>query len=202
MTAINRGIFLEICYSQAINDDPGKRRNFISNVLSIVRATKGRGLIISSEAKDVLGVRPMSDMVNLLGVWGLNRERAVEGFRENPRGVVVNEGIKRSGFRGVVDVVFGGEVQGSASAHSVAKEKAKHAPVLGKKGKGIGKRKAEDETTPQSTPQLSKRAMKKVRMATLQASKGGLSSLPGTPSKITAVEVDTTMSGITKESNG
>lgn len=214
MTAINRGIFFEICYAQMVDGDSGKRRNFISNVMAIVRATKGRGLVVSSEAKGVLGARAPADVCNLLGVWGLSRERAVEGYRDNPRGVVVNEGIKRRGFRGVVDVVFGGEATTSSAARE-KKEKVMSTPGVGKKGKGNNnttKRKAEEETTPQTTPQLSKRAQKKARIAALQAEKEGFSSPASTPSSAFAVtpskasakvaDVDTAMSGVTKESNG
>ncbi len=77
MTAINRGIRIEICYGQATGEDSSARRNFISNTMAIVRATKGRGIVISSEARNVLGLRAPADVLNLLGVWGLARERGV-----------------------------------------------------------------------------------------------------------------------------
>jgi ribonuclease P/MRP protein subunit RPP1 len=205
MTAVNRGIFFEICYAQIVDADANKRTNFISNVMAIVRATKGRGLVLSSEAKGVLGLRGVADVVNLLGVWGLSRERAVEGCRENPRGVVVNEGIKRRGFRGVVDVVYGGMPESSSFAAEHGKEKSITTPKIEKKGTGnnSAKRKAEDKVTPQSTPQLSKRAQKKARIAALQA-ENETSSSPSTPSKapMPTRHLDTPISDVTKESNG
>jgi len=109
MAAVNRGIRFEICYGQATLDDSGARRNFISNVMALVRCTKGRGFVVSSEARDVLGCRAPADVLNLLNVWGLSRDRGVEAMGVNPRGVVVNEGLKRSAFRGVIDVIDGGE---------------------------------------------------------------------------------------------
>jgi ribonuclease P/MRP protein subunit RPP1 len=76
MTAVNRGIRFEICYSQSMESGGGDaRRNFIGNVIAIVRATRGRGLVISSGAQSVLGVRAPADVLNLLAVWGLQRER-------------------------------------------------------------------------------------------------------------------------------
>ncbi|TVY26709.1 putative ribonuclease P protein subunit, partial [Lachnellula hyalina] len=50
MTAVARGVRFEICYAQATGAGMGQeqRRNFIGNVVGIVRATKGRGLVISS----------------------------------------------------------------------------------------------------------------------------------------------------------
>ncbi|KAI1491763.1 RNase P subunit p30-domain-containing protein [Biscogniauxia mediterranea] len=111
MAAINRGVRFEVCYSQVLASpaapppDARARATFIGNVTQLVRATRGRGIVLSSEARGVLGLRAPADVVNLLHVWGLPRERAAEALGPAPRGVVVNEGIKRTGFRGVVDVV-------------------------------------------------------------------------------------------------
>lgn len=108
MTAIKRGIKIEISYGQCISADAVGRKNFISNTMSIVRCTRGRGLIISSEAGNVVACRGIQDLVNLLGVWGLSKDKAIDGLGKNPREVVVNEGMKRTGFRGVIDVIDGG----------------------------------------------------------------------------------------------
>ncbi|KAI1103458.1 PHP domain-like protein [Jackrogersella minutella] len=107
MAAINRGLRFEICYGRALapGADARARASFIGNVAQLVRATRGRGLIVSSEASDVLGLRAPADVVNLLAVWGLPTEKGLEALGTNSRGVVVNEGIKRSGFRGVIDIV-------------------------------------------------------------------------------------------------
>ncbi|KAG0651431.1 putative ribonuclease P subunit 3 [Hyphodiscus hymeniophilus] len=163
MTAVNAGIRIEICYTQGVLGDGNARRNFISNCMAIFRATKGRGLILSSEAKNVLGVRAPADVVNLMAVWGLGRERGEEGLGVNPRGVVVNEGIKRSSFRGVVDVVYGGE-----RAVEVPKAKAKTVQSgIGKKGK----RERDDKDIADGTPTVSKRQQKKMRLEALKAGK-------------------------------
>jgi ribonuclease P/MRP protein subunit RPP1 len=162
MTAVARGVRIELNYAQATSGDSAARRNFISNAMAIIRGTRGRGLIVSSEAQDVLGVRAPADVVNLLSVWGLGRERGVESMSGNPRSVVVNEGIKRRGFRGVVDVVYGGERPASTSK---AKENGNGE---GKKGKG--KRQVEDGT-PESTPPMSKTQAKRRRLEALKASK-------------------------------
>lgn len=175
MTAVNRGVRFEICYAQGMgvggSGSAEQRRNFISNVVGIVRATKGRGLVVSSGAGDVLGVRGPADVLNLLGVWGLGRERGVEGMGCNPRGVVVNEGLKRRSFRGVVDVVEGGEravvqlnkegVEAAASGSGTQS--------AGKKEKGKGKRVAEQEGV-DGTP-VSKRQAKRLKLEALKAEK-------------------------------
>ncbi|KAI8624236.1 RNase P subunit p30 [Xylariaceae sp. FL1651] len=85
--------------------DARARAMFIGNLASLIRVTRGRGIVISSEAQSVLGLRAPADVVNLLHVWGLSTDRATEGLGVLPRGVVVNEGLKRSAFRGVVDIV-------------------------------------------------------------------------------------------------
>ncbi|ETS82006.1 hypothetical protein PFICI_07008 [Pestalotiopsis fici W106-1] len=105
MAAVRRGMRFEICYAQALSADARGRATFIGNVMQLVRATRGRGIVISSEARSAMEVRAPADVVNLLAVWGLATEKAAEGQSVNPRGVVVNEGIRRNGFRGVVEIV-------------------------------------------------------------------------------------------------
>ncbi|CAG8956842.1 hypothetical protein HYFRA_00012297 [Hymenoscyphus fraxineus] len=164
MTAVNRGVRFEINYAQAVQGDGPARRNFISNAMAIIRGTKGRGIVISSEATDVIAVRAPADVLNLLGVWGLGRERGLEALGVNPRGVVVNEGLKRSGFRGVIDVVNGGErpvVERKEGGKESAKAKTK--------------RKVE-ETTVEGTPPISKRQAKRMKLEALKASKANASS--------------------------
>ncbi|KAJ1327753.1 ribonuclease P/MRP protein subunit RPP1 [Microdochium nivale] len=105
MAAINRGLRFEVCYSQILTADARGRASFIGNVIELVRATRGRGIVLSSEAKNAMGLRAPADVVNLLAVWGLGTEKGHEGLGSIPRGVVVNERVKRTGFRGVIDIV-------------------------------------------------------------------------------------------------
>ncbi|KAI0391473.1 RNase P subunit p30 [Xylariaceae sp. FL0594] len=89
--------------------DARARAAFIGNVAMLVRATGGRGIILSSEARSALALRAPPDVVNLCTVWGLKTDQAFQGLGVLPRGVVVNEGMKRSSFRGVVNVVKAAE---------------------------------------------------------------------------------------------
>ncbi|KAF2723209.1 PHP domain-like protein [Polychaeton citri CBS 116435] len=107
--AISAGKRIELCYSQGIMGDSQARRNLISNATQIIRATRARGLIMSSEAKSAIGVRGPWDVVNLAAVWGLGQERGFEGITKETRNLVANSQLKRSGFRGVIDIVYGGE---------------------------------------------------------------------------------------------
>ena len=110
-SAIDRGIKFEICYGPGImNADGGaSRRNLISNATQLIRATRGRGIIISSEAKTALACRSPADVMNLAAMWGLQQERGAEAVGREARSVVVQAEMKRHSFRGVIDVVCGGD---------------------------------------------------------------------------------------------
>lgn len=108
-TAIARGVKIEICYGQALTDNANAKRIFIGNVVQLIRVSRGRGLIFSSEAKSVLGLRAPSDVINLASVWGLGHEKGKDGLTKEARSVVEFARLKRTSYRGVVDVVYGGE---------------------------------------------------------------------------------------------
>lgn len=148
MAAVSRGIRFEICYAQALGaEDARARSNFIANLSGLVRATRGRGLVLSSEAARPLDLRAPADVVNLLAVWGLGTERGAEALAANPRAVVVNEGIKRRGFRGVVDVVraAGGKPSGDGDGDGRPGEKKKKTKGTdGDKGGGAQGRKQKE----------------------------------------------------------
>ncbi|KAI1431833.1 RNase P subunit p30 [Xylaria sp. CBS 124048] len=188
MFAVNRGVRFEVCYSQVLQGpapahvipkggrdtgsnasgagipppvDARARAAFIGNVASLIRATRGRGIVISSEARSVLGLRGPADVVNLLHVWGLPTDQATEGLRALPRGVVVNEGLKRSSFRGVVDIIghaersgqgdveMGGVEQNAQTTKDKRNDKKKNREGNDANGK---KRKGVDEDGDASTP--------------------------------------------------
>ncbi|KAK8132920.1 PHP domain-like protein [Apiospora kogelbergensis] len=146
MAAVSRGLRFEVCYGQTLRGgDPRARATWIGNLMELVRATRGRGIVVSSEARRVTELRGPADVVNLLAVWGLAADKGTEGLGVNPRGVVVNEGINRRGYRGVVDIVqvaakdeeAGDKMEGIETAESQAqKGKAAAAGGNGKKRKG------------------------------------------------------------------
>lgn len=173
--ALARGIKIEICYSQALSGSSEQRRNFISNVQSIVRATKGRGLVISSEAKKALGVRAPADVFNLMDIWGMGKDRAVQAVGENARSVVANEKMNRTGFRGVVDVVYGGEpIQAYTNDNGKKKKGKAQVTVSTDNGKTGEKRKVDEQSN--VVPTISKTKAKKMRLEALKAEKEKASS--------------------------
>lgn len=107
-SALQRGVRFEICYSLGISGSNDARRNLISGAVSLIRATRGRGIILSSEARNALGLRGPWDVINLAEVWGLSQERGKEAICEEAGRVIRLAGVKRSSFRGVVDIVDDG----------------------------------------------------------------------------------------------
>ena len=186
MTAIRRGIRFEICYAQAVQDGGAdKRRNFISNTLAIVRATRGRGLIVSSEARSVLGVRAPADVQNLLNVWGIEQGRAKEALTVTPRSVVANERMRRTSYRGIIDVVEGGERNIVTTAKQEGQTKVENSHITANGNTRKAKRNIDDTDKEQgtTTPPMSKRQAKRLKKAALMGenTESSSASLKSTP---------------------
>ena len=152
--AIKLGKKFEICYSQGLIGDGQGRRNLISNVTQLIRATRGgRGLIISSEARMTAGCRGPWDAINLAAIWGLGQERGYEAMSKEARAVVVAAQLKRTSYRGVINVVYGGEkpeAKAGAEKTAVANGNKRKVDVLS----------AGDAEKPLSKTQMKKRAKK------------------------------------------
>ncbi|QKX54123.1 uncharacterized protein TRUGW13939_01206 [Talaromyces rugulosus] len=172
-SAVARGVRFEICYSPGITGSGLEaRRNLIGNAMALIRATRSRGIIISSEAKRALAIRAPMDIVNLACVWGLSQERGKEAICEEARKVVALSSLKRTSWRGIVDVVDGGEQKPTKSEKLQkipAKETTKSLPTVESTGDGL-KRKASLESAPEAEKPLSKREMKRrAKKARLEA---------------------------------
>lgn len=183
--AIQAGKRLEICYSTGLMGDAKCRVNLISNATQLIRATKGRGLLMSSggegggggrmAASAAAGLRGPWDVINLAAVWGLGQERGFEAMSKEPRGIVVRGKLKRTGYRGAVDVIYGGEKPAAAFGKD-AKEAAGKGKQKWKQGgqhkkdenqQQGQKRKAEGEVPSSESGEqpMSKRQQKKLAHA-------------------------------------
>ena len=127
-------------------------------MIGLIRATRGRGLFISSEVKNALGLRAPADITNLMNVWGLPNDKAMDGIGSVPRSIVMNEGVKRNGFRGVVEIV---KLADKPKGTAAEQEKEATEEEVGKKQRGDnnGKRKV-------AKGWPSKQHAKKMRVAT------------------------------------
>ncbi|CAO3587577.1 unnamed protein product [Absidia cylindrospora] len=80
--AINRGIFFEICYSQAIRD-PQRRALFYSNVTKLVQQTRGHNLILSSGALRAIEIKRPSDIRMMALMFGMTEAQAENAVGHN-----------------------------------------------------------------------------------------------------------------------
>ena len=99
--------------------------------------------------------------MNLGVVWGLPQERGHEAVGREARAVVVQAEMKRRSFRGVVDVVYGGEkpVEAAPKAEKqvgASKDKRKASAMEN----GYGKRQEVEEEKSVSKRELKRRAKK------------------------------------------
>ena len=168
--AISRGIRIEICYGPGITGSGlDARRNLIGNATSLIRATRGRGIIVSSEARRALSLRAPWDVINLACVWGLSQERGKEAVCEESRKVTALAKLRRTSWRGIVDIVHSGEKaqpEGPASKQKVAPKT--NQPAQPETGADNLKRKAsissepvpEDADKPLSKREIKRRAKK------------------------------------------
>jgi ribonuclease P/MRP protein subunit RPP1 len=87
--AIKRGISFEIRYGSGlrgnafINLDLSSRKNLIANASELVKKTNGRNIIISSDAKAILQLRGVHDVLNLCCLFGMNTEMARNSLDKN-----------------------------------------------------------------------------------------------------------------------
>ncbi|KAI9850238.1 MAG: hypothetical protein M1838_005964 [Thelocarpon superellum] len=176
--ATARGIRFEICYAPSIlATDTAARRNLISNATQLIRATRGRGIVLSSEAPTAVGLRAPIDVINLATVWGLSTDRARQAIETEARATVVLADMRRTSWRGVVDVVDGGDLPPlpSPSARPAAKRKLDDAQSQKDDEAGAS---AESKTPGTTGPgpgpkpvQQSKRQAKKARVASAKSNK-------------------------------
>lgn len=75
---------------------------------------------MSSEASNVIGCRSPSDVINLAAVWGLGPERGKEAVSKLARAVVVSASLKRTSYRGAVDIMSTDVSKAKTGVHQTA----------------------------------------------------------------------------------
>lgn len=101
--AIERGIHFEITYGASIRDTTA-RKHLISNAANLVRVTRGKNIIISSEAQKALEIRGPYDIINLASIFGLNQALAKNCLTRNCRSVLLHSKTRKSIHKGVVSI--------------------------------------------------------------------------------------------------
>ncbi|KAK9480323.1 RNase P subunit p30-domain-containing protein [Lipomyces japonicus] len=104
--AVARGLKFEICYSSSTrsSSDLNSRRNLIANAAALFRATRGKGIVISSGALSALECRAPYDISNLATLWGFSMEKGKEAVQDGAKSVVVRARARRRSWKGVVEV--------------------------------------------------------------------------------------------------
>ncbi|CAO1617851.1 unnamed protein product [Parajaminaea phylloscopi] len=106
--ALDSGAVFEVCYGDATTSSPLRRedrvRNLISNTRDLLRVTSGgKGVILSSGASSILGLRSPLDVANLASLFGFHPQRAREALSQTSRQIVQRAHARRT-FRGVVSL--------------------------------------------------------------------------------------------------
>lgn len=97
---VARGVGIEVCYAAGIGDTAA-RRNIISNATGLIRGTRGRGLLISSEARRTADLRGPFDVINLATFWGMKQQFGMGDGRK----VVLHSEARRLTYKGAVQVI-------------------------------------------------------------------------------------------------
>ena len=92
--AVKRGVFFELTYAKALGDSTA-RRHFISNAIELVRATRGRNLVLSSGARRPMDLRSPNDIANLAMLFGLDGASARDSISVWPDAVLRRADLRR-----------------------------------------------------------------------------------------------------------
>ena len=90
--AISKGIYFEISYAAAISD-LNARKSLAINSKNLIRATKGKNIIISSNAQNAMQLRSPNDLMNLYSLFGLNPDKAKAALSKTCRSLLLQAGM-------------------------------------------------------------------------------------------------------------
>ena len=97
--AIRKGKFFEICLSPLY--DTNRKRVCLTNCINIIKATKGKNLVVSSDVSNTLYHRSGYDICSLLVTLGLKKDEAYRCVTENPKKCVAT-GKYRKSYKGAI----------------------------------------------------------------------------------------------------
>lgn len=116
-SAIEKGIKFEMCYGPMIAGPAAysealqlssvgqlSRKNFFNNALQLIRASRSKGLIVSSGAQQPLHARNSFDILNLLKTLGLDSSRSKATVTLNPEKVLVSGRLRIRSWKQTVQI--------------------------------------------------------------------------------------------------
>ena len=98
--AIARGVMFELAYGPGLSDSKA-RKAFFANGMALVRATKGRNIILSAGSSRALDTRGPYDVANLGEVLGMNSQQARAAIDGNCRAALLHSAARRA-YRGTL----------------------------------------------------------------------------------------------------
>ncbi|XP_019177621.1 PREDICTED: uncharacterized protein LOC109172840 isoform X2 [Ipomoea nil] len=101
--AIQRGVYFEITYSSLLIDAQA-RRQMISNAKLLVDWSRGKNIILTSDAPSVTEFRGPYDVVNLVSLLGLSLEHAKAALSKNCRTLIENALRKKCYYKETIKV--------------------------------------------------------------------------------------------------
>lgn len=114
--ALSNGVVFEITYGAAIDakssslsskstsempDLSDARRNLFSGAREILRVTNGKGVILSSQAMDAMGLRAPYDVMNLATLMGMSSHGAKDAISVSCQSLILRA-LTRQTFRGAL----------------------------------------------------------------------------------------------------
>ena len=87
--AIERGVYPEVSYASAIRST-SLRQNVLANGISLVRRSKGRGVILSSNAENFMEIRGPNDVSNLGVLFGMKEAKSKLAVSKNCHDVILH----------------------------------------------------------------------------------------------------------------
>ncbi|KAG2485580.1 hypothetical protein HYH03_015741 [Edaphochlamys debaryana] len=110
--ALKRGIHFEICYAPGLRE-PTARRNLFCAAQALVRATRGRNILLSSSARSAFEVRSPLEVAAMATLFGLTRQQAQDALCLAPRAVLAHAAARLAG-RGAAPVAVAAPAPGGA----------------------------------------------------------------------------------------
>ncbi|KAI9501263.1 RNA-binding RNA processing protein rpp1 [Coemansia spiralis] len=101
--ALGAGYAFEISYKPALTDS-ATRQQWVSNAASIIRVTRGKGVVWTSGACQAFDVRAPCDVVALGEVLQLNSDLSKRALSSNSRAVLLHAFTRASTLKAVISV--------------------------------------------------------------------------------------------------
>ncbi|KAL3234956.1 Ribonuclease P/MRP protein subunit RPP1 [Nakaseomyces bracarensis] len=102
-SCVNKGIKVEIVYGAALRDSQS-RKQFISNARSVIRSSRGRGIVISSGALQPTECRNILGATSIVGFLGLKSDSCSRAMGELASLVLLNGRLRRKSYKQVIAV--------------------------------------------------------------------------------------------------